>query len=118
MAVYLGRKQSSKAAEVHRLTCKSNPRPINFVLTLLTHYDRSTIDNVDMGIARPKNLKGQPKTIAVPKSEAAILKADGAGAIAGGANSSQSTGQNDSFNKHYNKELKVSEGKHPALSLH
>ena len=81
---------------------------------LCLRHHRSTIDNVDMGISRPKINKGPAKINAIPKSEAAILKAESAGAIAGGANSSQSTGQNDSFNKHYNKELKVSEGKQPA----
>ena len=43
------------------------------------------------------------------------IKADGVGDRSGAGNASLTA--NDSFNKHYNKELKVSEGKSKPLSL-
>ncbi len=67
-------------------------------------------DNVDMGVSRLKILKGGDRKPSIGANVARVeAPAGNPGATAAQAKAAES----DSFNRHYNKELKVSEGKSP-----
>lgn len=67
----------------------------------------SAIDNVDMGVSRIKMMKPQDRKI---PSGANLARAE-ASLNAAATAAQAKAAENDSFNRHYNKELKVSEGK-------